>query len=298
MEINKRQATLLLFFSTILWGSSYIFLKLATNAGMHSGLINACRGTICALIGYLLFFKQINRLTRRDIKLGLVIGVINYLGYYLQTAGLRYTTPAKSSFITALYVAIAPLILWLFWHERPRRKTCFAIALAVIGMAVLTNVGQNGLHLQYGDFLTLLSTVFWALQIIFFNKVAPQSSSSWVVLFMVGFWQGIFGWLTFFGTERATFGQIHWMQALVPIVILAVGITFLGQGMQIIGQAHTDATSAGLILILESFFASVFSVMLGYDRLTPQLVVGGAILLLASAMMQVDLQSLPFFRKK
>lgn len=298
MKINKRQATLLLFLSTILWGSSYIFLKLATNAGMHSGLINACRGTICALVGYLIFFRQINRLNFKDLKLGLWIGIINYLGYYLQTAGLSYTTPAKSSFITALYVAIAPLLLWLFWHERPRRKTYLAIALAVVGMAILTNVSQNGLHLQYGDLLTLLSTIFWALQIIFFNKFAPRSSSPWVVLFMVGFWQGIFGWLTVLASERDTFGHIHWLQALVPIMILAIGITFLGQGMQIIGQAHTDTASAGLILMLESFFASVLSVILGYDKLTYQLVIGGAILLLASAIMQVDLRSLPFFREK
>lgn len=44
MSINKRQADLMLFIVAILWGSSYVFAKLTVEAGMHSGLINACRG--------------------------------------------------------------------------------------------------------------------------------------------------------------------------------------------------------------------------------------------------------------
>ncbi|EEW53303.1 DMT family transporter [Limosilactobacillus antri] len=298
MKISKKQAALLLLLATILWGSSYIFLKQATESGMHSGLINACRGTISALFGYLLFHRQINHMTPQDIKLGALIGASEYLAYYLQTAGLRYTTPAKSSFITALYVIIAPLILWLFWHERPLRKTYFAIALAIIGMAILTNIGQNSLHLQYGDLLTLIATIFWALEIIFFSKFSARFSSTWVVLFMVSSWQATYGWLTVLVGERSTLGQVHWAKALLPIIILAIVITFLGQAMQITGQMHTDTVSASLILMMESFFAAVLSVLLGYDAVTPRLVVGGALLILASAIMQVDLKSLFLLWKK
>jgi drug/metabolite transporter (DMT)-like permease len=298
MSINKKQANLMLLAVAILWGSSYVFAKLTVQAGMHSGLINACRGTMCVIAGYLLFFKKINKINRKDIKLGLLMGTINFLGYYLQTDALRYTTPAKNAFLTTLYIAVAPLILWLVWHERPQRKTYFAITLAIIGMAIITNVTSEGLHFQYGDLLTLVSTIFWALQLIYFGKYAPQVSSPWVVIFMIGLCQGVYGWITVLLTERSTLGQVHWLQALVPLAILAIGVTFLAQGMQITAQAYTDATSAGLILMLESFFASVFSVILGYDPLTPRLVVGGIILLLANAVMQVDLRQLPFFKKR
>lgn len=288
----------MLLLVAMLWGSSYIFAKLTVAAGMHSGLINACRGTMCVLAGYLLFFKKINRINRRDIKLGLLMGTINFLGYYLQTDALRYTTPAKNAFLTTLYIAVAPLILWLFWHERPQRKTYFAIGLAIIGMAILTNVTHDGFHFQYGDLLTLISTIFWALQLIYFNKYAPQVSSPWVVIFMIGLCQGTLGWLTVLVSERTTLGQVHWVQALVPLAILAIVVTFLAQGMQIIAQAQTDATSAGLILMLESFFASVFSVILGYDPLTHRFVIGGIILLLANAIMLIDLHHLPFLKRK
>lgn len=134
----------MLFIVAILWGSSYVFAKLTVEAGMHSGLINACRGTMCVLAGGLIFFKKIRHMTWVDFRLGLVIGTINFLGYYLQT----------------------------------------------------------------------------------------------------------------------------------------------------------DATTAGLILMLESFFASVMSVIMGYDPLTPQLVIGGVILLVANAIMEVDLRSLVVLKRK
>lgn len=95
MSINKRQADLMLFIVAILWGSSYVFAKLTVEAGMHSGLINACRGTMCVLAGGLIFFKKIRHMTWVDFRLGLVIGTINFLGYYLQTDALRYTSEER-----------------------------------------------------------------------------------------------------------------------------------------------------------------------------------------------------------
>ena len=288
----------MLLLVAILWGSSYVFAKLTIQAGMHSGVINACRGTMCVIAGYIIFHKQINQMTWLDFKLGLLMGTINFLGYFLQTDALRYTTPAKNAFLTTLYVAIAPLILWLFWHERPQRKTYFAVALAIIGMAVITNVANTGLQLNFGDFLTVVSAIFWALQLIFFGKYAPTVSSPWVVIFMIGLCQGTFGWITTGLFERTNLTQIHWVQALIPLAILAIVVTFLAQGMQITAQQYTDATSAGLLLMLESFFASTMSVIMGYDPLTPQLIWGGLILLLANAIMQVNFQDVPFLRKQ
>ena len=265
---------------------------------MHSGVINACRGTMCVIAGYIIFYKQINKMTWLDFKLGVLMGTINFLGYFLQTDALRYTTPAKNAFLTTLYVAIAPLILWLFWHERPQRKTYFAVALAIIGMAVITNVANTELQLNFGDFLTVVSAIFWALQLIFFGKYAPKVSSPWVVIFMIGLCQGTFGWITTGLFERTNLTQIHWVQALIPLAILAIVVTFLAQGMQITAQQYTDATSAGLLLMLESFFASTMSVIMGYDPLTPQLIWGGLILLLANAIMQINFQDVPFLRKQ
>ena len=65
-------------------------------------------------------------------------------------------------------------------------------------------------------------------------------------------------------------------------------ITFAARGIQIKAQRYTDATSASLILMSESFFATLISTLLGYDKLTPQLIIGGILIILANVIMQID----------
>lgn len=295
--MSKRKANCWLLFVAIIWGFSYIFVKIALNAGMHSGMINAARGSICVL-GCLLFFgSKIKQMTAFDFKVGLLLGIINFVAYFSQTDGLRFSTPASNAFLTTMYVVLAPILLLVFWHERPRLKTYFVIPLAVLGIAILTQVFQHGLHLQYGDLLTLISAIFWALQIIYFGKLAPRASSPWVIIFMIALVQGSAGWLTTLTTERATLAHINWPHAMTSVILLAVLVTFVAQGMQLTAQQYTDATSAGLLLMLESFFASLLSVIMGYDHLTPSLIIGGVLLLFANSIMQTDLHSLAILKK-
>lgn len=287
MKLSKPLANLTLLFVTVLWGSTYIFNKMVVNAGMQSGTINAVRGAMCVLGGIVLFHRQLRRMTRFDLKVGLVVGLVNFCGYYLRTFGLRQTTPAKSSFITVTYVILTPLLLWLFWHERPQKKIVLAIPLSLAGMAILTGITRAHWTLQQGDLITFLSAFFWALQIIIFAKYASHASSPWVIICLIGVVQVICGTPLALLTERQTFASVHWAQALIPLAIIAIVITYAARGLQIYAQKYTDATSASLILMTESFFATVTSVICGYDQLSVNLVIGGALILLGNLIMQV-----------
>lgn len=290
MKLSKSTANLLLVFVTILWGSTYIFNKMVVDAGMQSGTINAVRGAMCVFGGLVLFHRQLKRATLFDIKVGLIVGLVNFCGYYLRTLGLRSTTPAKSSFITVTYVVLTPLVLWLFWHERPKFKIIFAIPLSLVGMAILTGVADNGWSLQSGDFITFLSAFFWAFQIIIFGKYASRASSPWIIITLIGLVQVICGTPLALTMERASLAHINWLQALLPLAIVAIVITFAARGIQIRAQKYTDATSASLILMSESFFATTISVLLGYDQLSPRLIIGGLLIIIANVIMQFDLR--------
>ena len=283
MKLYKTAANLLLVFVTILWGSTYIFNKVVVNAGMQSGTINAVRGAMCVVGGIILFHRQLKQATRFDIKVGLIVGLVNFCGYYLRTLGLRSTTPAKSSFITVTYVILTPLILWIFWYERP--------PLSLAGMAILTGITGSTWSLQSGDLITFFSAFFWALQIIIFGKYASWASNPWIIITLIGFVQVICGTPLALTTERASLTHIHWLQALLPLAIIAIVITFAARGIQIRAQKYTDATSASLILMSESFFATVISVLLGYDQLSPRLVIGGLLIIMANVIMQVNFRN-------
>ena len=257
MKFSKSTANLLLVFVTILWGSTYIFNKMVVNAGMQSGTINAVRGAMCVVGGIVLFHHQLRQANWFDIKVGLIVGLVNFCGYYLRTLGLRYTTPAKSSFITVTYVILTPLVLWLFWHERPKLKIIFAIPLSLAGMAILTGITSNNWSLQIGDWITFLSAFFWAFQIIIFGKYASHASNPWIIITLIGLVQVICGTPLALTMERQSLTHINWLQALIPLAIIAIVITFAARGIQIKAQRYTDATSASLILMSESEFSNL-----------------------------------------
>jgi drug/metabolite transporter (DMT)-like permease len=226
----------------------------------------------------------------------LIAGGINFLGYQVQTIGLMYTTPANNAFLTAIYVVLVPFIVWLFFHQRPEPKSYLAIMICVVGMAFLTGVFSHGLSLHLGDLLTILSAFFYALQIVYFGSVTE--TSPWVLAFMLGVVQGV-GGLFYTGLfERQTYAAIDWQAGLWPVIVLGIISSFGAQTLQVVGQRFTDPTPAGLILMTESMFGSIFSVAFGFEPFTQDLLIGGGLIIFALLLMQVGLRRLWQFRRR
>lgn len=86
--------------------------------------------------------------------------------------------------------------------------------------------------------------------------------------------------------EGSSFSHIDWVAALWPLAVVAIVITFIARSLQLVAQRYTDPTTASLILMTESLFAAVFSILFGFEKLTPALAIGGALILLANVILQ------------
>lgn len=269
-----------------MWGSTYLLNKLVTQAGMGPATTNVCRGLMCVLCGWIIFHRQLRQANRYDLIVGAIVGIINFCGYFLRIAGLQTTTPGKSALLTVTYVIFTPIVLWIFWHERPQLKLLFAIPLALGGMWFITGLNQHSWsQMQTGDLLTILSAICWAGQIIIFSKYAYRASSPWIIIIIIGFAQVVLGTPIAVIVEHQQWAQVQWLNALFPLFLVAVVITFLARSWQIRVQHFTDPSSASLILMCESLFATIFSILSGFDQLTWSLVLGGLLILLANLIM-------------
>lgn len=287
----------MLLVAAVIWGSGYLFSKQATNAGMHAGTINAIRGLIYAALAYLFFHKAINKMNKVDLRIGLTAGLINFLGYQIQTIGLMYTTPAHNAFLTAIYVVIIPFIVWVFFHKRPEPKSYLAILICMIGMVYLTNLLGQGFTIHIGDLLTIISAIFYALQIVYFGMTATDSDP-WILSFMLGVCQGGFGLIWSLLFEHNTYVTTDWKAGLLPVVILGIISSFGAQTLQVVGQRFTDPTPAGIILMTESMFGSIFSVLFGFEHFTTNLLIGGSLIIIALLIMQLDFRKMWQLRRK
>ncbi|MDR7521215.1 MAG: DMT family transporter [Armatimonadota bacterium] len=99
------------------------------------------------------------------------VGVVFFLGYGLQTVGLRLTTASKAAFITGLSVVLVPVIASVWLRRRPRGRVWAGIATASAGLALLTLDDPIGANL--GDLLVLGCAFCFALHIVLVGRLGP-----------------------------------------------------------------------------------------------------------------------------
>ena len=96
-----------------------------------------------------------------------MLGGLYGVAQILQTAGLAHTAASVSGFITGMYVVCTPLFAALLLRTRIGGLTWIAVLLAVTGLGVLTLGDVSaGLGLGYGEALTLVSALIYALHIV------------------------------------------------------------------------------------------------------------------------------------
>lgn len=285
-EMTKDRANLLLLTASIIWGSGFVVLKFAINAQATPGFINFFRGSLFALLCLLFFRRPIMRMSRDEFKTGLTAGVLNSAGFLSQTIGMAYTTPSSSAFISSAYVVVIPFVAWIFFRQKLQIKSFLAIAVCIIGMAALTGVGAQ-FSMNRGDLFSLLSAFFYAGSIILLSHAA-RTVNPGPVTFMLAAVQAIGGfiYLLFEGPEHLA--TLHWSEAFLPLLYLAVFCSFIGQAIQVYAQKYTTATSAGLIMMLEAVFGSLFSIIFGFDRWSVHLLAGGLLITMALVIVEID----------
>ncbi|MGR6075506.1 DMT family transporter [Achromobacter xylosoxidans] len=172
--LSRQEIALVLV--TMLWGSTFLVIHIAMQ---HSGplFFVGVRFTLAGVVSMLLFRRHMARLTRREAGAGVAIGCALFLGYYLQTLGLRTITSSQSAFITALYVPIVPLLQWAVLKRPPGLMSWVGVALAFTGLVLLAGPEAGAPHFSAGELATLAGAAAIAAEIILIGHFASSVDS-------------------------------------------------------------------------------------------------------------------------
>lgn len=135
-----------------------------------------------------------------------------FLGYVLQTVGLKWITASNSAFITVLYVVFVPLYL-----RRLSARTWLANAIAMVGLWILVRPTASA---NLGDLLTLGSAATFAAHIACLERYTRVADS--VSLFL---WQLLFMTVALFA---AMWWEVPSRAAFEPTRALLVGLSVTG----------------------------------------------------------------------
>ena len=180
---QRKKALLALLVVTAVWGATFIWMKQALNSldaeildyGQSEvvAVLVAARFAVAAL-AMLLFFPKA-RAALNDAEQwrgGLILGSIMLVGFVTQMIGLKEISPSVSAFLTSLYVVFTALITVAFTKSRPSRTLVLGVFLATFGAGFI----QGPPHLTWGlgEILTVICAVFFALHIIYTQKITQK----------------------------------------------------------------------------------------------------------------------------
>jgi drug/metabolite transporter (DMT)-like permease len=272
-------ATLTLLAMTACWGSTF-FLIHDLLRRMPAVDFLAVRFAIASAAMLLVAPRTIARLSPAMRRHALVLGALYGVAQILQTVGLEHTPASVSGFITGMYVVCTPLLAAAILRTRIGGLTWVAVALAVAGLAVLT---LNGLSVGYGEGLTLVAAVIYALHIVGLGAwsrpadAVGMSILQCLVIAAICFVAAVPGGIAL----PATAGD--WL-AILYMALFAGAAALLGQTW---AQAHLPPTRSAIIMSMEPVFAAFFAVLLGGESVTARMLVGGGMVL--AAMLLVEL---------
>jgi len=249
----------------------------------------AFRFGIAALILYGFMFKWIGKLTKEDIKNGIIVGTVLFAAYAAQTYGLKYTTASKQGFMLTTYVVMVPFLYWLVHKKRPQLRVIVGSVITIVAIYLISL--QETLSLELGDVLTLVGAFLFAAHILFLEHFTKHMN-----VFKLAFMQMVMAWFlsttTAFLTEPIPF-EIS-SRIWISLLFLGVFSTFICFTIQTVAQKYTSSSHASIIMSTESVFAAIMGVLILGEVMTKNVIVGCCMIFVAVLIIELDIK---LFRK-
>jgi drug/metabolite transporter (DMT)-like permease len=274
------RADLALALVAMVWGATFVMVKDAL-ADVSPVLFLGLRfSAATAALGFMYAATARGTRARGGWLGGIVTGGFLYLGYLLQTLGLRLTTPAKSGFITGLYIVLVPLGSAIVYKKAPQLSEVLGIAIAATGLGLMTLTGWT-FEVGTGDLLTMGCAVAFTFHIIVLGYYSQRMGYEWLTLLQIGTCAAI-ALGSFWWVETPT---VRWnAQVAIALGVTALLGTALGFTVQTWAQQYTTPTRTALIFALEPVFAWITSFVLTNEVLSRQAAIG-AIFILAGILL-------------
>lgn len=273
-ELKGRLALILLAAS---WGGTFPAMKIAVS-NLDVLFFLFLRFAV-ALLVFVLILILTGRKPYPSLK-GLGLGVVVFLGFLFQVFGIKYTSAINSAFITSLNTPLIPILGFLIFGRKPSLRAILGIALGMVGLALLTEAYRIA-SISIGDLLTFICAFLWALQILLVDRLSKNMdvlklaySESISVLTL----SALFSLLT--GENWTKPGD----NALAAIIYTGVIATAFAFYIQAWAQRVVSPEIAGLILLLEPVFATIFAFLILQEMLNLIEALGAILILLSIAI--------------
>jgi drug/metabolite transporter (DMT)-like permease len=258
------------------WGMAFVVMKdPIEKQGVNSFLFTRFLVAVIAMLA--LQPSVLQRITPEILRKGFIAGIFLGAGYVLQTLGLALAGAAITGFITGLYVVATPLIAALILKVNISPFTWFCVALATLGLALLS---LKGWSLGFGEFLVFLCAIAFAAHIVTLGQWSSGLDVYAMTIVQLATCTLMTGIFSFSRGYDLPVNLSGWL----VVFYTAIVCTALAFVVQTWSQAHMSATKVAVILTMEVVFAAIFAVAYGGETLSIKALFGGLLVLAAMFM--------------
>ncbi len=284
----RLKAELILFLITFIWAGTFVIIK-PTLSFISPLLFVTIRFLIATIVLSLIYNKELLRIPKLTFKMGTILGIFLFIGFVVQTIGLKYTTATKSALITGTFVVFTP-ILQVFVERKPLKTgNLIGVILVFTGLIFLSSQQNNlwdlfisiGSDFNIGDLLTLICAIFFAGYIVYLDIISDKADFNhivWIQIFitLIGSFMLM---LTFHTLEiENVYLQING-QVIFTVIYTSIFATIVTTFLQTKYQKYTTPTRAAIIFTSEPLLASILAYLILNETIGIFGLIGGMLII-------------------
>ncbi|GLS91762.1 permease [Psychromonas marina] len=274
----NRRADLILILATLLASAGWVFSKESIQ-GLAPFQFVGLRFVLAALCLLPFCYADIKALSKSNLLKTLGVGCLLASSQLLWIYAISVSDGlSEGAFIMSLAMLFVPLVGWPLFKIAPPRIFWLSLPIAIVGLMLLSL--SNGWQQSTSQVWFILSAVMLAIHFNFNSrsaqKISPLSLTC-IQLFVTGF----IGLSISINTEvwPQQVSSDIWIWFAMSVLI-ATSLRYL---MQTLGQKHSVAANAAIIMVLEPIWTVILSIM-WYDEPMPLNKILGCLLIFSSLL--------------
>jgi drug/metabolite transporter (DMT)-like permease len=291
--MNRNLARIILTSAGIIWGFGFIINKYILDYGWNDSMLLFVRFFVATIAIFIFFHKRIFKTNKETIKSGLFLGIFLYLGFFFQTWGLANTTASNNALITASYIFLMPIIIFVMEKKKVGVQTIIAGIIVMIGISFIS-VDFKELRVALGDTLTFVGAFFYAFHIYFLGKKAKKLDPFVLMAFQLL----IFSFFAFMmmlfrgGIKSIPLNNIDDVKVFLLAALIGFLASFLAFVFQSVGQKNTNEAEAAILISTESVFGPVFAIIFYNDPFNEFIFLGILFVFIGIILSETDIKLL------
>ena len=261
--------------ATLLWGGSFIAMKIAMR-GFSPLLVVFCRMALASAVFGLLWRRLGGFRAAKGDWAGLVFMAFcePCLYFVFEAQALTLTQASQAAMVTALLPLLTAVVAAWVLKEKLEGKAMAGLCLAVAGVGVMSASGEatgDAPHPVLGNFLEFLAMCCAVGYIVTAKRLAARHRPLYLTAVQSFTGTVFFAPVLFFTPFPETIAP----GPALAVVFLGLGVTFVAYGLYNYGVSRAPAAKAAAFINLIPVFTCLLSRFMLDETLTPAQWTGG-----------------------